>query len=202
MPPGCNEPTRCKKGMILHSMGSSNAAPRVLVGWWPCRLLHRPLTVASSARLPATTSWGSPVSGSLAPHAYLEKSNLHSHTELVKMRERIFIGTAGWSIPAASAHRFAGEGTHLQRYARLLGCTELNSSFQRQHTAVTYAKWAMSTPSHFRFAIKVPRAITHDLRLRRTRLPLEGLLPSRANSCPAARTCIRRGKACSTCTTC
>jgi uncharacterized protein YecE (DUF72 family) len=89
------------------------------------------------------------------------------------MRERIFIGTAGWSIPAASAHRFASEGTHLQRYARLLGCTEINSSFQRQHTAVTYAKWAMSTPSHFRFAIKVPRAITHDLKLRRTRLPLE-----------------------------
>jgi len=89
------------------------------------------------------------------------------------MPRRIFIGTAGWSIPRASAYRFAGEGTHLQRYARLLTCAEINSSFHRPHAVATYAKWATSAPLDFRFAVKMPRAITHDQKLRRARLPLE-----------------------------
>jgi uncharacterized protein YecE (DUF72 family) len=92
------------------------------------------------------------------------------------MPERILIGTAGWSVPRASAHRFTDEGTHLQRYARLFGCAEINSSFHRPHAAETYAKWAASTPAHFQFAIKAPRVITHDQQLRRARLPLERFL--------------------------
>jgi uncharacterized protein YecE (DUF72 family) len=92
------------------------------------------------------------------------------------MPNRIRIGTAGWSIPRASAHRAAADGTHLQRYARLFPCVEINSSFHRPHACATYARWAMSTPADFRFAVKVPRAITHDLKLRGTRLPLERFL--------------------------
>ena len=53
---------------------------------------------------------------------------------------RIFIGTAGWSIPRASAHRFAQVGTHLERYAGLLPCVEINSSFHRSHLRATYTK--------------------------------------------------------------
>ena len=88
----------------------------------------------------------------------------------------IRIGTAGWSIPRASANRFDGQGTHLERYARLLHCAEINSSFHRPHARATYAKWAASTPPGFRFAVKLPRAITHDQKLRRSRLPLERFL--------------------------
>lgn len=80
-------------------------------------------------------------------------------------RDRIYIGTAGWSIPRASAHRFDANGTHLERYARRFRCVEINSSFYRAHTPATYARWRASTPSAFRFAVKVPRAITHELRL-------------------------------------
>jgi uncharacterized protein YecE (DUF72 family) len=96
------------------------------------------------------------------------------------MCKRIHIGTAGWSIPRASADRFTGEGTHLQRYAGLLCCAEINSSFHRSHSPATYAKWAMSTPPDFRFAVKIPRAITHDQKLRATRLPLERFLDETA----------------------
>lgn len=92
------------------------------------------------------------------------------------MPRRLFIGTAGWSIPRASAHRCAGEGTHLERYGRVLPCAEINSSFHRPHASTTYARWAKGTPPHFRFSVKVPRAITHDLRLRRARAPLEQFL--------------------------
>ena len=64
----------------------------------------------------------------------------------------------------------------MQRYARLLRCAEINSSFHRAHASSTYAKWAACTPPDFRFAVKLPRTITHDQKLRRARLPLERFL--------------------------
>lgn len=78
------------------------------------------------------------------------------------------IGTAGWGIPRGSAHRFRGEGTHLQRYALVFTCAEINSSFYRPHTQRTYAKWADATPETFKFSVKMPRAITHEARLTRS----------------------------------
>lgn len=76
------------------------------------------------------------------------------------------IGTAGWSIPRNSADSFPGDGQHLARYARVLDCAEINSSFYRSHGAQTYARWASTTPPGFRFSVKLPRAITHDACLR------------------------------------
>ena len=92
------------------------------------------------------------------------------------MAGRITIGTAGWSIPRASAYRFSDEGTHLHRYAQIFDCSEINSSFHRPHATSTYAKWAASTKPEFRFAVKVPRIITHDHKLRRARLPFDQFL--------------------------
>jgi uncharacterized protein YecE (DUF72 family) len=89
---------------------------------------------------------------------------------------RVRIGTAGWSIPRGAAEYFATGGTHLQRYARMLRCAEINSSFHRPHPAMTNAKWAAATPAGFLFAVKVPRTITHDQQLRRARLPLDRFL--------------------------
>lgn len=75
------------------------------------------------------------------------------------------IGTAGWSIPAAVADRFPGEGSHLERYARVMNAAEINTSFHRPHKRTTYERWAASTPDGFRFSVKVPRLLTHDQRL-------------------------------------
>ena len=85
-------------------------------------------------------------------------------------------GTAGWSIPRASADGFPGTGTHLQRYARVLPVAEINSSFHRPHAAAVYAKWAAMTPADFRFAVKAPRTITHEAELRRIRPLLDQFL--------------------------
>jgi len=92
----------------------------------------------------------------------------------------LFIGTAGWSISRGAAGRVPGEGTHLQRYARVLRGSEINSSFHRPHAPATYARWAMSAPAWFRFAVKVPRTITHDHKLRATRPLLERFLEESA----------------------
>jgi uncharacterized protein YecE (DUF72 family) len=88
----------------------------------------------------------------------------------------VYVGTAGWTIPASAAGDFSVEGTHLERYARRLPAVEINSSFYRPHRTTTYERWAASVPDDFRFAVKVPREITHHLRLKNTVAPLERFL--------------------------
>ncbi|MEO7115181.1 MAG: DUF72 domain-containing protein [Caldimonas sp.] len=90
------------------------------------------------------------------------------------------IGTAGWSLTKEVAADFPGADRHLQRYARVLDCAEINSSFHRSHRVETYERWAASTPSAFRFAVKLPRSITHDARLCRVREPLRRFLDEAA----------------------
>lgn len=75
------------------------------------------------------------------------------------------IATAGWAIPRAVAERFPSEGSALQRYAARFDAVEINSTFYRSHRAATYARWVAATPAQFRFAIKLPKAITHEARL-------------------------------------
>jgi uncharacterized protein YecE (DUF72 family) len=77
----------------------------------------------------------------------------------------IAIGTAGWNIRSEHKPRFPSAGTHLERYARRLNAVEINSSFYRPHRPTTYERWAASVPSGFRFAVKVPKEITHTKRL-------------------------------------
>jgi uncharacterized protein YecE (DUF72 family) len=75
------------------------------------------------------------------------------------------IGTAGWAIRREHAAAFPGSGTHLRRYAQRFNAVEINSSFYRPHRRATYERWAASVPDCFAFAVKVPRTITHELRL-------------------------------------
>jgi len=49
---------------------------------------------------------------------------------------------------------------------------EINSSFHRPHRASTWARWAAETPPGFRFAAKLPKTITHQLRLADADAPL------------------------------
>ena len=75
------------------------------------------------------------------------------------------VGVAGWSVPAVLADRFPVKGSHLERYAARLPAVEINTSFYRPHRRATYARWAASVPEAFRFAVKLPRAVTHERRL-------------------------------------
>ncbi|MHB2205540.1 DUF72 domain-containing protein [Methylobacterium sp. CM6257] len=77
----------------------------------------------------------------------------------------IAIGTAGWSLPKAYAPLFPEPGSHLERYGQRFSAVEINTSFYRPHRISTYEKWAAAVPDGFRFAVKVPRTITHERRL-------------------------------------
>ncbi|MEA3045273.1 MAG: hypothetical protein QOH47_3111 [Sphingomonadales bacterium] len=75
------------------------------------------------------------------------------------------IGTAGWALPAPVRDAFPPAGSNLARYAGRFDAVEINSCFHRPHRRATYERWAASVPAHFRFAVKLPREISHDLRL-------------------------------------
>ncbi|MBA4019409.1 MAG: DUF72 domain-containing protein [Pirellula sp.] len=78
---------------------------------------------------------------------------------------RVRIGTAGWSIPRDATELFPVGDSHLHRYAQSLNAVEINTSFYRPHQTKTYARWAATVPESFRFAVKLPRTITHESRL-------------------------------------
>jgi uncharacterized protein YecE (DUF72 family) len=74
------------------------------------------------------------------------------------------VGTAGWSIGANAAAFGEGESA-LARYATRFRGVEINSSFHRPHRPATWARWAATVPAGFRFAVKLPRTITHERKL-------------------------------------
>jgi uncharacterized protein YecE (DUF72 family) len=53
----------------------------------------------------------------------------------------------------------------LERYAEYFNCVEINSTFYRLPIPSTLERWRDSTPATFRFAVKLPRVITHEARL-------------------------------------
>jgi uncharacterized protein YecE (DUF72 family) len=82
----------------------------------------------------------------------------------------LFIGTAGWAVPKQHTALFSlptsgPKLSHLERYAGLLHCVEINSSFHRTHRLSSWERWAASTPPNFRFAVKAPKTVTHAAKL-------------------------------------
>jgi len=77
----------------------------------------------------------------------------------------IRIGTAGWAIGTAAQEAFPGDGSSLERYARVLPVSEINSSFHRPHRPATWERWRDSVPGTFRFSVKMPKTISHQRKL-------------------------------------
>lgn len=82
-------------------------------------------------------------------------------------KPRLKIGCAGWSIPAAQRSLSLAEETALARYATVFNAVEINSTFYLRHGVKTYERWAQSLPRDFQFSVKMPKAITHEVRLQR-----------------------------------
>ena len=92
------------------------------------------------------------------------------------MSRGILVGCAGWSLPKSSRRRFPQAASQLERYAARLPGVEINSSFYRPHLPQTYARWGASVPETFRFCVKIPKEITHRLRLKRAGPALRAFL--------------------------
>ena len=88
------------------------------------------------------------------------------------------VGLAGWSNPPTVKSLRGPDRSHLEFYAEHFSCVELNSSFYRTHRQTTYASWRLATPRSFRFAVKMPRSITHECGLRGTSRELKAFFAS------------------------
>jgi uncharacterized protein YecE (DUF72 family) len=86
------------------------------------------------------------------------------------------IATAAWSIPKKVAGRFAQEGSALTRYASVFDGVEINSTFYRHHKTSTFARWTETVPKNFRFAVKIPKEITHTRAMKDIAQPFQTFL--------------------------
>ena len=87
---------------------------------------------------------------------------------------RVVAGTSGFSYPAWRGRFYPADlpaSKMLDFYARTLGTVEINNTFYRQPTAALLEAWAGETPPTFRFALKAPQRITHQLRLKEASEP-------------------------------
>jgi uncharacterized protein YecE (DUF72 family) len=81
------------------------------------------------------------------------------------MRRSIRIGTAGWAIPRNEAGHFPSTGSGLARYASTFIAAEINSTFRRDHKPDTLLRWADTVGDDFRFSVKMPKKISHEMKL-------------------------------------
>ncbi|HTR97043.1 MAG TPA: DUF72 domain-containing protein [Candidatus Acidoferrales bacterium] len=114
----------------------------------------------------------------------------------------IRIGTQGWSFDDWRGVFYppgAKQEDRLPFYAQVFDTVELDTTFHHPPRATIVRSWDRHTPPHFRFAAKVPRAITHEGALRgvgerldqfaRSMEPLGGKLGPLLVQLPAEFTC-------------
>jgi len=81
----------------------------------------------------------------------------------------VLVGTQGWNYPAWVGP-FYPPGTRppefLATYARAFRAVEVDSAFYAVPDARAVRAWMERTPAEFTFALKMPREVTHELRLR------------------------------------
>ena len=77
----------------------------------------------------------------------------------------VYVGTSGWSLSQHLAPGSRPGLSGLERYAEYFNAVEVNSTFYRLPRRATIERWRESTPDGFRFAVKLPRSITHEARL-------------------------------------
>jgi len=75
---------------------------------------------------------------------------------------RLYVGAAGWTVPAEVRAEAVRPAPHLAAYSSYFSAVEINSSFYRSHRRATYERWASMVPENFRFSVKLPKAITHE----------------------------------------
>ncbi len=97
----------------------------------------------------------------------------------VPMAAPVRIGTQGWNYPAWVGP-FYPPGTRapdfLRTYARAFRTVEVDSTFYAAPAPKVVRGWASRTPDDFVFALKMPREVTHERRLRDAGSEVEAFL--------------------------
>jgi len=78
---------------------------------------------------------------------------------------RYWLGCSGWAYDDWVGPFYppgTPPGEFLARYARVFRTVEVDSSFYRSPPPSMVRRWSERVPADFRFALKVPRTVTHD----------------------------------------
>jgi uncharacterized protein YecE (DUF72 family) len=78
---------------------------------------------------------------------------------------RYWLGCSGWAYDDWLGPFYppgTPPGDFLELYSRVFRVVEVDSSFYRAPTPFLVRRWATRTPAAFRFALKVPRDVTHE----------------------------------------
>jgi uncharacterized protein YecE (DUF72 family) len=79
-----------------------------------------------------------------------------------------YVGTSGWSYPTWRGGFYpekARPADFLRLYSERLPSVELNTSAYQLPSEERFSSWAEQVPPDFRFAVRMPRLITHGSRL-------------------------------------
>src|SRR5512142_3358324 len=79
-----------------------------------------------------------------------------------------YLGTIGFTYPEWKGSFYpAGlpANQSLNYYSRIFNAVEVNTTFYGPQPPEQIQRWSASTPEDFRFCLKAPRKVTHDLRL-------------------------------------
>lgn len=84
-------------------------------------------------------------------------------------KESLYIGCSGFYNNDWKGSLYpedAKSKDFLSLYSQKFNCVEINSTFYRNPTTKTLLKWKDETPEDFKFFIKIPKAISHEKRLK------------------------------------
>lgn len=90
-------------------------------------------------------------------------------SEDTRQSMRLLAGTSGFSYAPWKGTFYPADlpaSRMLAHYAERLPAVEVNNTFYRMPTRSLLTGWAQKVPASFRFAIKAPRRITHQRRLK------------------------------------
>ena len=85
-----------------------------------------------------------------------------------ELASRCRVGTMGWGYADWSGSFYPAEVAsrdYISHYARTFNAVEIDSTFYATPRETQVKHWAKVTPETFLFCPKVPRLITHELRL-------------------------------------
>jgi uncharacterized protein YecE (DUF72 family) len=93
----------------------------------------------------------------------------------------IFVGCSGWAYPSWKPDFYPPSipaKKLLEYYSTRLNSVEVNYTFRSLPSDATVRAWLASTGEDFRFSFKAPQRITHILRLKSCREPMDRFLSS------------------------
>src|ERR1700753_968778 len=82
---------------------------------------------------------------------------------------KFYVGTSGFGYKAWKGKFYPKdlpEKSMLNFYSQDFAAVEINTTFYRMPTPSLFENWLKEVSSKFRFAIKAPRQITHNLKLK------------------------------------